>query len=164
MPVASSKSALGPVYASSEPRRRSFSAERATHTRNRYRTARKPNFRPTATGSSSILSSPQVEGDARRAELDDVPRLEGLGAGGFQSAAVDLDAVGRAEVVDDPRAARRAYLGVVARHVGVVEHDVAVARAPQDRPSGPGDDRAPVRDQPGAAAARIGLAQRLRHA
>ena len=89
------------------------------------------------------------------------PALERLRA--FDAAPVDLDAVRGAEVVDDPRAARRPHLGVVAGDVGVVEHDVAVARA-AEHGAARADDLRPVADaQPRVAAARVRLAQRLRH-
>src|SRR5688500_2188256 len=101
-------------------------AERAIHSRNRYSTARKPNLSATATGSSSM--SVQVEAEGRGAELDRVAGLERLRAG--DAPAVDLHAVGRAEVLDDPLAAARAHLGVAAGNVLVGEHDLAVARAP----------------------------------
>src|ERR1700754_3405156 len=104
--------------ASSEPRLRSFSAERATHSRNRYRTAKKPNFRPTAIGSSSTRLL-QFEGHSGGPDLDHVAAFERLRP--LDAAAVDLDPVGRAQVVDDPRAAGRTDLGVVAGDVRVVD-------------------------------------------
>ena len=58
----------------------------------------------------------------------------GAEARGVDLAAVDLDPVGRTEVDDLPVAGRAAaQLGVAARDVRVVEHAVALARAPEDR-------------------------------
>src|SRR6188472_3049847 len=105
MPVASSAYAAGALPA---PRLRSFMAERAIHSRNRYSTARKPNLSATATGSSAM--SVFVEADRGRAELDRVAGLERLRS--LDAAAVDLHAVGRAEILDDPLGAARAHLGV----------------------------------------------------
>src|SRR5215218_11193838 len=121
--------------------------------------ARKPNFNATATGSSTAGFLLQLEGRARRAQLDHVTALERLRA--LDAAAVDLDAVRRAEVAHDPRAARRPYLGVLARDVRVVEHDVGVARAPERGAARAEQLGAPADPQPGGAAARVGLAQRL---
>src|SRR5829696_6900736 len=121
--------------------------------------AKKPNFNATATGSSTAGFLLQLEGRARRAQLDHVTALERLRA--LDAAAVDLDAVRRAEVAHDPRAARRPYLGVLARNVRVVEHDVGVARAPERGAARAEELGAPADPQPGGAAARVGLAQRL---
>src|SRR5688572_1549415 len=106
MPVASSYAGAA---AAVEPRRRSLSAERAIQNRNRYSTARKPNLSATATGSSATFLL-QLERDAGGAELDRVAGPERLRA--LDPAPVDLDAVGGAEVADDPRAARGSHFGV----------------------------------------------------
>src|SRR3954466_14408783 len=103
MPVASSAYAAGAP--SIESRRRSLSADRAIHSRNRYSTARKPNLSATATGSRAIALL-QLERDAGGAELDRVAGLERLRA--LDPAAVDLHAVGGSEIAHHPRAARRA--------------------------------------------------------
>src|SRR3954468_23567134 len=99
---------------------------------------------------------------AGRAALDLVPRVEGLRAA--DPAPVKLDPVGGAEVIDDPRPARGPHLGVVAGDVGIVEHDVGVARAAEPRARGTEYDRAALRPQPRRPAPVIGLAQRLRDA
>src|SRR5918997_3227861 len=86
MPVASAAGS----GASPALRRRSFSADRAIQSRNRYRTARKPNFSATATGSSIVGVLLQLEGRAGRAQLDLVAGLDRLGAVGVDATAVDL--------------------------------------------------------------------------
>src|SRR5687768_6856265 len=155
MPVASSYAGAA---AAVEPRRRSLSAERAIQNRNRYSTARKPNLSATATGSSATLLL-QLERDAGGAELDRVAGAQRLRA--LDSVAVDLDPVGRAEVADDPRAPRRAQLGVAARDVRILEHDVGVARAAEHRALRVQDLGPAVHAQAGAAAAEVWLPQRL---
>ncbi len=105
-------------------RRRSRRALRATHSRNRYRTARKPNFSATDTG-ASVFTRPRRRSPSSRAR------------GGRRSAAavrrapaaVDAHAVGRAEVRDRPAVRAWPQLGVAARDARVLEHDVAVAAA-----------------------------------
>src|SRR5688572_6639012 len=84
------------------PRRRSFSALRATHRRNRYRTTRKPNFRATETGSSMLWRLLHDEPDVGGPERDARARLQRRGP--RDAAAVDLDPVRGAHVLDDPAA------------------------------------------------------------
>src|SRR5688572_20204125 len=123
-PVASTGGRAGPAFAG---RRRSLRALRATHSRKRYRTARNASFRPTETGSST--RSLQLEDDLGRPQLDRVACAQRLAAPA-DGAAVDPDAVRRAEVVDRPRpVVLDADLGVPARHVAVLEHHVALAAA-----------------------------------
>ena len=133
MPGRVGVAARGPARrrAAARPRRRSRSALHATHSRNRYRTARKPNLRPTETGSSIVpsYSSSNV--------ITDVP--SSISSPGLRTSGPSIRrplrqrAVGRAEVGQHPRAAARADLGVLARDVRVVEHDVALAAAPERR-------------------------------
>ncbi len=111
------------------PPRRSRRALRATHSRNRYMTARKPNFSATDTGARA--SSSNFEDDLRRAELDAVAGSQRLRRRARPS--VDAHAVGRAEVRDRPAVVAGPDLRVAARDPGVVEHDVAVAAAPDRR-------------------------------
>src|SRR5215217_3896995 len=133
-------------------------AERAIHSRKRYRTARKPNLSATATGSRAkgLLL---LEADGRRAELDGVAGLERLGA--LDAAPVDLDAVGRAEVLDDPGPAAGPHLGVAAGHVLVGEHDVALPRAADHAAAGAQHRGLALVAQLGRPAPVVGLAQRL---
>ena len=88
------------------------------------------------------------------------PGLSDCGPG--DAAPVDLDAVGGAEVLDDPLAAARAHLGVAARDVLVGEHDVAVARAADHAAAGAQHGGLALVAQPRRAAPVVGLAQRLR--
>src|SRR5215213_3142032 len=120
--------------------------------------ARKPNFSATATGSSTAGSLLQLERRARGAQLDHVAGLERLRAVGVQAPAVDLDPVGGAEVAHDPRPARRAHLGMLARDAGIVEHDVGITRAPERRAARAEQLAAPADPQPRPAAAGIRLA------
>src|ERR1700694_1718962 len=97
-PVASSCTGRSRA-AAARPLRRSFSALRTTHSRKRYRTARKPNLRPTETGSSIRLVL-QFEPDYGRAELDLVTRPHDFGP--LDPPAIQDAAVRRAEIVEDP--------------------------------------------------------------
>src|SRR5215212_2626992 len=62
-------------------------------------------------GLAAAVISLEVEGQAGGTELDDVARLEGLGA--LDTAPVHLYPVRRSQIPDDPRAARGPDLGVV---------------------------------------------------
>ena len=75
-------------------------------------------------------------------------------------------AVGRAEVLDRPAVARRADLRVAARDAGVLEHDVAVAAAPdrRRRRAGPAARRPPTASSARARPARVRLLDRPAHA
>src|SRR5215218_4403812 len=119
--------------------------------------ARKPNFSATATGSSMRCWLLQLERRARGAELDHVAGLERLRPVGIHAPAVDLDAVRGAEIAHDPRSARRPHLRMPARDVGVLEHDVRLARAPERRAGGAEQLAAPADPQPRRAAPGIGL-------
>src|SRR6185437_362399 len=115
---------------------RSRDALRATQSRNRYSTMRKANLSATATG-SSVMCLLLLEREPGEAERDLVPRLQ---HGVLHAPAVHLHAVRRPEVVHDPGVVLAAQLGVPSRHVGIVDHHVALpastqkhARASQDR-------------------------------
>src|SRR3954453_17057045 len=109
----------------------------------------KPNLRATATGSRVMSGSSaegslsfQLEDDLGGAEGDGVPISERLRT--LDTTAVDLDAVGGAEVAHGPRGARGPHLGVLARHVGVVDVHVGLARAPEHGAAGAEHARAAV--------------------
>ena len=112
----------------------------------------KPNFRATATGSSS--TSGFLEGDAVEAELDRVAGAQRLGA--VDAAAVDLDAVGGAEVADDPGAAAT---GAPRRGGGRRSRRLTTTSQSRERPSTaplePRIDGAALVAQLRAAAARL---------
>src|SRR6266480_1902972 len=109
-------------------RRSSRKALLATQNRNRYRTARKPNFSATAIGSVSIDGLLlDVEDEPGRPQGDLVPGCE---PGPVDASVVDLDAVGRAQVHDLPVAGGpSSQLRVLAGDVGVGDHAVAIPRA-----------------------------------
>src|SRR4051794_32542233 len=129
----------GPVssIASAPPRpATSRKAERETHSRKRNSTARKPNLSRTAIGSFTPARPPRL--DPRREPLLHLERqpleperdlVAGRQRALGDAVAVDLHAVGRAEVGHDPGAALAAQLRVATRHVGVLERHVAVAAA-----------------------------------
>ena len=73
--------------------------------------------------------SSNFEHDLRRAELDAVAGRHERVRPAYRPA-VEQHAVGRAQVGDRPAVRRGTDLGVAARDPGVVEHDVAVAAAP----------------------------------
>src|SRR5205807_8845040 len=98
----------------------------ATHRSNRSRTARKPNFNATATGSVCTLLL-QLEAQPGQSEGQ---LVAGLQDGLLHAPAVDLDAVGGAKVGHDPAPVLVAKLRVAARRVRVLERDVTVAAAP----------------------------------
>src|SRR5215218_8932627 len=102
----------------------------------------KPNFSATATGSRVTALALQFEDDVGGAEGDGVTRAQGLRA--LDTPAVDLDAVGRAEVAHRPGRPGGSQLGVTAGDVGVVDLDVGVTRAPQHRALGRDDAGAAV--------------------
>ena len=79
-------------------------------------------------------------------ELDLVPGLDHLRA--LDRVTVEPRAVGRPEVGQHPGAAARADLRVLARHVRVVDHDVALPAAAHREPAG----RPPAACRPAAAA------------
>src|ERR1700712_2495527 len=106
----------------------------------------KPNFSATATG-SRVNALLQFEDDVGGTEGDGVPALERLGT--LNPAAVDLDAVGRAEVAHGPGRPGGSHLGVLARDVGVVDLDVGLAGAAEHGAAGADHRRAPVDAHPG---------------
>src|SRR3954471_13787338 len=132
-PVAS---AGGPAWAAAvavrwSVRRRSRSALRQTQSRKRYRTARKPNWSATETGSSD--TSLHLEAHVDRPDVEMVAGGHRDRAAGSDRAAVDLDAVGGPEVRERPAvAAVGAQLCVAPRDVRVREDDVALAAAADD--------------------------------
>src|SRR4051812_2539753 len=80
-------------------RERSRCALRATQSRNRYSTARKPNLSATASGSSTRDVLVQLESQLGQTQRDAVAGLEGRLV---HPAAVDLDPVGGAKVHHRP--------------------------------------------------------------
>src|SRR5204862_4835225 len=100
----------------------------------------------TASGSSSARLV-KLEGQFGQSERDSVARLE-LGA--VHPPPVHLDAVGRAEVRDDPAPSVAAQLGVAAGDVGVGDDDLALAASPQQHVVPGQDAAAPIPDEQGA--------------
>src|SRR5437588_8722581 len=134
MLVASTGAAGTDRAAPPAPRRMSRSALHATHTKKRYRTARKPNFKPTETGSSIALRLLQLESQDRGAELDLVALPDHVRT--LYPPPIDPRPVGGSEVSQHPRAAARTNLGVLAGDVGVAQDHVALAAAAEHGPSG----------------------------
>src|SRR5256885_3843721 len=123
----------------------------------------KPNLRATETG-STMTGLLRLERRLRRAELEPVARAERVRAAAHRPP-VDARAVRRAEVGDRPAVRTWPDLGVAARDVGVVDHDVAVARAPQRRALRTHHVALAVEDDDPAAHARDArLGQLLGHA
>src|SRR4051812_3274030 len=122
------------------PRVRSRCALRATQSRNRYSTARKPNLSATASGSSTLWPSVELERQLGHTQRDPVAGLEG---GVVHPPAVHLDAVGGAQVHHRPAPVLAADLSVAAGDVGIGEHHVAFPAAAEQHPR-PGQHGAPA--------------------
>src|SRR3954470_14086846 len=123
---------------------------RATQSRNRYSTMRKANLSATATG-SSVMSLLLLEREPREAERDLVPRLQ---HGVLHAPAVHLHAVRRSEIAHDPGVVLAAQLGVPPRHVGIVDHHVALSASTQKHPRASQHRAAAVTHQHRATARR----------
>ena len=103
--------------------------------------------------------SARLEADVRAAEADDVAVAQRLLAG--DADAVDLGAVGGAEVGDDERRAEGSELGVAAADVGIVERDAGIGEATNgDDAVVSGHTFARGQDQRADADAAAGLAHR----
>src|SRR5947208_5717028 len=100
-------------------------ATRITRQMKRYRRTTKPTWR----SSRSCLTKATLEREPGRAHADHVSVHERRLA---HPLAVDLGAVGRPQVDQRVALAQAADLGVAARHVGVVDDDVASAGAADD--------------------------------
>src|SRR5436190_2058239 len=103
-----------------------------------------PDFRAADTGSSTarVMGLLQLERQALGAELDLLASMERMPA--VDAPAVDQRPVGGSHVRHRPAPLGGANLGVAAGHVGIVDHDVAVAAAAQHEPAAPHHDAPPV--------------------
>src|ERR687891_523704 len=134
-------------------RDRSFIALRVTQSRNRKRTARKPNLRATARG-SSIPASVELEGEVGDADRDAVA---GVQLGVAHTAAVDLHSVRGAEVYGRPAPLPSSQLDVASRDVRIGHDNIAFPAAADQNPVAAQDVAAALAHQQGLAPVELRL-------
>ena len=148
---------LASARRSPRPRRRSRSALKATHSQEQVQDGEEAELEADGDRRVSSCRTP-ARRSAGGPELDPSP---GLSTSALDAAAVEPRSVGRAEVGEHPGAAVRPDLGVVARHVGVVDHHVALAAAAERRAPGPTTTRRPPMISSAVCCAERARSQRL---
>src|ERR687891_2303469 len=149
----------GSAAAAPAVRERSFIALRVIQSRNRKRTARKPNLSATARG-SSMPASVELEGEIGDADRDAVAGVE---LGMADTPAVDLHAVGGPEVDGRPAPLPAPQLDVTPRDVRIGHDNIAFPAAADENPVAGQDVAAALADQQRLAPVQLGF-QRVRRA
>src|SRR5918999_2295418 len=143
----------GSAAAAPAVRERSFIALRVIQSRNRKRTARKPNLSATARG-SSIPASVELEGEVGDADRDPVA---GVQLGVAHTAAVDLHSVRGPEVHGRPAPLPAPQLDVAPRDVRIGHDNIAFPAAADQNPVAAQDVAAALAHQQSLAPVELRL-------